>query len=137
MPNAGHNLFDRRGSPEFDGGLYAKLQLDSLARDRELTDKMKHPFYRDRIHQLSRRWGPVYNLRTRFFYVKGVRLAEPCRRRLQVNLAKRRIFYRDVFGELWPEDVMRQLVRARSGLLGSEMLFAKGQQYYLEVALVF
>jgi hypothetical protein len=121
----------------FDRGLFAKLQFDSLFQDRELIHKMGHPFYRDRIYQLYRQWGPVYCFRTRFFYVKGFRLAESCQGRLQINLAKRRIFYKDVFGELWPEDIMRQVVRARTGLLGSEVLFAKGQQYYLEVALVF
>jgi hypothetical protein len=132
-----HQFWEQGSSPDFGGGLFTRLRLDALVQDRELIDKMKHPFYRDRIQQYSRRWGPIYNLRTRFFYVKGVRLAEPCKKRLQINLAKRRIFYKDVFGELWPEDVMRQVVRTQTGLLGSEVLFAKGQQYYLEVALVF
>ena len=131
-----HRVLDERNLTDFGGGLLTGLQLESLVQDRELVDKMKHPFYRDRIYQLHRRWGPVYYLRTRFFYVKGVCLAESFHQHLQINLAKRRIFYKDVFGELWPEDIMRQLVRARTGLLGSEVLFAKGQQYYLEVALV-
>jgi len=132
-----HHVFGERSSPDFGGGLFTKLQLDSLVQDRELIDKMKHPFYRDRFFQFHRQWGFVYYVRTQFFYVKGIRLAEFRNRRFRLNLAKRRIFYKDIHGELWSEDVMRQLVRAQPGLLGSEVLFAKGQQYYLELALVF
>jgi len=111
--------------------------MGSLIQDSEVLEKMKHPFYRDRYFQYHRRWGVFYYLRTQLFYVRGICLAEFCQGRLQLNLAKRRTFYSVILGELWPEDVMREMIRARPGLLGNEMLFAKGREYFLELAFLF
>jgi hypothetical protein len=118
-------------------GLLASWQIGSLIQDSEVLGKMKHPFYRDRYFQYQRRWGMFYYLRTQLFYVRGICLAEFYQGRLQLNLAKRRTFYSAILGDLWPEDVMRQMIRAQPGLLGNEMLFAKGREYFLELAFLF
>lgn len=124
--------------PAFAGGsLFFNQRVEDLFQDRILVERMNHPFYRDHFFQFHRRWGFVYYTRTKLFYLKGIRLIELAHHRLCLNLVKRRIFYRDMYGDLWPEEILRDFVRSQQGLLGSELLFGKGQEYYLELALVF
>ncbi|GAB4232205.1 MAG: hypothetical protein Kow00109_04600 [Acidobacteriota bacterium] len=119
--------------PQSGGGLLP-VDPDEIAADVEYIEKMKDPFYRHRYYQFYREWGPVFYRRTQVFYVRGVRLFRWCGGDLELRLVKRRLFYKTIFGPLWPEDLIRAVIRSRPGIWGNESIFGKGREYYLELA---
>lgn len=123
----------------FTGEESGRLPIDpeQIAADIEYLEKMKDLFYRHRYYQFYREWGPFFYRRTHVFYVQGVRLFAWCGDRLELQLAKRRLFYKTIFGPLWPDELIRAVVRSRPGIWGNEAIFGKGREYYLELAWTF
>ena len=100
----------------------------------ELSRKMSHPFYRHRIAQISSNWGPLFYRRTRLYYVKGIDVVRLDGNRIRLRLVKRRIHYKRIFGEMWTDDFMDNVLKSNSGWLGNRSLFRRGREYFLELS---
>jgi hypothetical protein len=112
-----------------DGGLSGLIRF--AVGDAELNRKMSDPFYRDRIPEIRSHWGPFFYTRTQFYYVRGICLARFREDHIRIELAKRRIYYGDIFGSLWSGDLLDAVIEGRSGLLGKKAIFGKGREYFL------
>ena len=117
-----------RGSFETDR--YQGL-VDFLVGNHELSRKMSHPYYRDRVVRISSQWGPLYYFRTRQYYIKGIYLARFFDDRVRISVAKRRLFYQQIFGPMWSENFMEGVLKSNRGRLRSRGIFGKGREYLL------
>ena len=118
--------------PSREGGLQSLL--DSVAEAAERTKKMSHPSHRDRIGAVSIEWGPFYYRRTHHYYVRGIYLWHHYNNQIRVRIFKRRLYYKELFGKLWSDELMDAVVRAQPGWRGNQSLFGRGREYFLELS---
>lgn len=128
FPPSGH-LASAAGESNSWSGL-----VNFLGGDYERWRKISDPHYRDRVSKLISEWGPLYYWRTRLYYIKGIRLCRFLDDRFSVNLAKRRIYYRQIFGQMWSDEFIEGAIQSNRGWLSNRHIFGKGREYFLELS---
>jgi len=124
-----------RDDLEEDGSLSSFVQY--AVEDQKKKLMMQHPSYRHRISSISSEWGPFFYRRTHQYYVRGITCTRLFHDQFYLSLAKRRIFYHDIFGSLWSDDIVKRVIDSNHGLLGVETLFGKGREYFMELSFRF
>lgn len=98
---------------------------------------MSDVYYRDRIVSVSSEWGPLFYLKTQYYYVRGLSLIKILDNRFRLGIAKRRLYFGQIYGSLWSDDFLRVAVDSNSGWLANRDLFDRGREYFVELSVHF
>ena len=66
--------------------------------------------------------------------VRGIYLWHHYNNQIRVGIFKRRLYYKELFGKLWSDELMDAVVRAQPGWRGNQSLFGRGREYFLELS---